>query len=88
MKLEFSLQIFEKYLHVKLHENPSKGSRVAPCGRKDGHTDVTKLIVAFRNFVKAPKTGNQVLSIRNGYATSRGDSDKQAPLDNGEYQII
>ena len=28
-------------------------------GRKDGRTDVTKLIVAFRNFVIAPKNGNE-----------------------------
>ena len=35
MKLEYSRQIFEKYSDVKFHENPSNGSRVAPCGRKD-----------------------------------------------------
>jgi hypothetical protein len=57
-------------------------------GWRDGHTDITKLIVAFRNFAKAPKTGNQVLSVRNDYATARGDTDKQATLDNGECQII
>jgi len=26
-------------------------------GRKDGQTDMTKLIVAFRNFANAPKNG-------------------------------
>jgi len=35
MKLEISAKIFEKYLNVKFHENPSKGGRVFPCGRKD-----------------------------------------------------
>jgi hypothetical protein len=44
MKLEFSLQIFEKYSNTKIHKNPSIGSRVVPCGR----TDMTKLIVAKR----------------------------------------
>jgi len=37
MKLEFSLQYFEKYSHIKFHENPSNGSRVVTCGRTDAH---------------------------------------------------
>jgi hypothetical protein len=36
---------------IKLHENPSSGSRVVTCGR----TDMTKMIVALRNFTDAPK---------------------------------
>jgi len=32
MKLEF-LDSFEKYSNIKLHENPSSGSRVDPYGR-------------------------------------------------------
>jgi len=36
---EYSLQIFEKYSNIKFHENSSSGSRVVPCGRKDGQTD-------------------------------------------------
>jgi len=54
MKLEFSRIILEKYSNIKFHENPSSGSGVAP-GGKNGQTDMTKLIVAFRNFAKAPK---------------------------------
>ena len=53
MKLEISGQIFEKYSNTKLHENVFRGGRVVPCGR----TDMTKLIVAFCNFSKAPKNG-------------------------------
>ena len=34
---------------------PPGGSRVVPCGRTDEQTDMTKVIVAFRNFAKAPK---------------------------------
>jgi hypothetical protein len=49
MKFEFSRQIFEK-VSDKFHQNPSSGSRVVPCGQ----TDMTKLIVAFRNFANAP----------------------------------
>jgi len=48
----FSRQIFEKFSNIKFHENPSSGSRVVPCGRIDGRTDMTKLIVAFRNFAE------------------------------------
>jgi len=37
-----------------LMKNPSSGSRVVPCGRTEGQTDTTKLIVDFRKFAKAP----------------------------------
>ena len=42
-KLEFSRQMFEKYLNIKFHENPYIGSRVFACGRIDRRTDMTKL---------------------------------------------
>jgi len=51
MKIEFSRQILEKYSNTKFHENPSSGNQVVPCGQ----TEVTKLIMAFRNFANAPK---------------------------------
>jgi len=38
MELQFSRQIFEKRWTVKLHENPSRGSRVDPYGRTDRET--------------------------------------------------
>ena len=53
MKLEFSRQIFEIYSHINVHENPSSGSRVVLCGQMDGRTDITKLIVPFRNFANS-----------------------------------
>ena len=55
MKLEFSRHIFENMFNVKFHENLSSGSRVFPFGRTERRTDKTNLIVAFRNFAKAPK---------------------------------
>ena len=38
---------------MKFCENPSSGSRVVPCGRIYRRTDITKLIVTFRNFANA-----------------------------------
>ena len=55
MKHEFSGQIFEKYSNKTFHANPSNGSRFVPCGPTEGKTDVTKLVIAFRNFVYTPK---------------------------------
>ena len=51
MKLELPRQDFEKSLNIKFHQNPSSGSRVVASGQ----TDMTKLIVASRNFANAPK---------------------------------
>ena len=64
MKLELSRNVFEKVSYTKFQQNPSGGSRVVPCGRTEGRTDVTKLTVAFCNFAKAPKnkTGGKVVS--------------------------
>ena len=50
MKRKCNGQIFEKYSNTKFHKNSFSGSQVFPSGR----TDKTKLIVAFRNFVKKP----------------------------------
>ena len=55
MNLEFFRQIFGKYSNTKFYGNPISGSRVVPCGTTDRRTDMTKLTVAFRNFVNAPK---------------------------------
>jgi hypothetical protein len=54
MKLELSRPVFENTPNIKFRENPSIGSRI-PCGRADEPTDMTKLMVAFRNFAVALK---------------------------------
>jgi len=48
--LEFSVQIFEKSSYIKFNDSPSSGSLVVP-----RRTDMTKLIVTFRNFAKVRK---------------------------------
>jgi hypothetical protein len=47
------------YSGLNLHENSSRGSRVL-CGRTDRQTDLTKLLVACRNFANAPKNASIV----------------------------
>jgi hypothetical protein len=56
MKLEFYGQIFEK-AYIKFYKSRPLGAKLIHAnGRKDGRTDVTKLIVALRNFANAPKS--------------------------------
>jgi len=55
MKLELSPQTYGKYTNTKFHENPSSGSLVFPRVHSGGLTDMTKLIVTFRNFLNALK---------------------------------
>ena len=56
MTLEFSRQIFKNYSDMKFLRNLSTGSRVVPWRRTDRQTDMTNLIVAFRNFSNGPKS--------------------------------
>jgi hypothetical protein len=58
MRFEPSRHFFEKYSSVKFHANPSSGSRAVPCGQADRQTDMTKLIVAVRNFADGTKNGS------------------------------
>ena len=53
----FSRRIFEKCSNVRFNKNPSSGGRVVPGRWTDRQTDMTKLIIAFRNFVNASKNG-------------------------------
>jgi len=63
MNLEFYQEIFEKYQNIKFHDHPSSGSRAVP----EGQTDITKLILALRNYANAPKNescGNRMSGCR------------------------
>jgi hypothetical protein len=59
VKLESSLQTFEKYWNIKLHGNPSSESGVVPFGprdrQRDARTDMTNLRAVFRNFTNSSK---------------------------------
>jgi len=52
MKLEVSRQVLKKSSNIKFRENPLVGTELF---HADGWTDMTMLIVAFRNFANAPK---------------------------------
>jgi hypothetical protein len=52
--LRYPAHVFNKYSNIIFNENASSGSRGVSCRRIGGQTDVTNLIVAFRNFVNAP----------------------------------
>jgi hypothetical protein len=56
MKSEMCQQILDKSSNIKLHAIRPVGSEVFPCGQ----TDKNQLMVAFRNFKKAPKKNNQL----------------------------
>jgi hypothetical protein len=55
----FSTDSLQNRLNIKFRQNPSSGSQVAPRGRKNGRTDMTKLTIAFRNFANAPKSDSK-----------------------------
>jgi hypothetical protein len=66
MKREFSRRIFEKSSVSNLISIRPVGVELFHADRQtDGRTDITKLIVAFRNFAQSPKihlrAGNQAL---------------------------
>jgi hypothetical protein len=64
--------IFGKNTNTEFHENSSSGSRVGPCKRTDRQTDMTKLVVARRNFLKTPKNWNAIcLEIPTALRVSR-----------------
>jgi hypothetical protein len=66
---------------MTFHENPSSRRRVVPCGRTDGQTDMTKLIVAFRNFANPPRKVQYACKIIFQHVSN----DK---LDFGEVNIL
>ena len=53
--LHVKCRLFDKHSNIKFHENPTRDSRVVPSGL----TDMTQLIAAFWNFVKAVKNGRR-----------------------------
>jgi ferredoxin-thioredoxin reductase catalytic subunit len=52
--MKITRKIFEKHSNIEFHENPSTGSRVIPCRRIDGQTNMTKLIICFCNIANVP----------------------------------
>jgi hypothetical protein len=60
IKLQISRQTFEKYSDINFMKIRQVGAKMFHAdggteGRRDGQRNTTKLVVAFRNFAKAPK---------------------------------
>jgi hypothetical protein len=62
MKLVFPHPTLEKIL-IEFQEKSVQRERVVPCERTAGETDMTKLIVAVRNFTNAPQTGSNTHNL-------------------------
>ena len=54
------LRLFEKSSNIKFHENLSSGNRVVPCRQTDGQTNMTKLILTYRNLQTHLKINHKV----------------------------
>jgi hypothetical protein len=81
MALGYSRQIFEEYSNAKFRDKPFLGAELLHADKKtDGQTDITKLIVAFRNFARAHnnlsyKVGNTLLiDMLSSYPSTLGNS--------------
>jgi hypothetical protein len=66
MKLWISSENLEKKLKYKIYQNLSSGSQIALCRWRD----VTKLIVAFYNFVNEPKNISKFPQLVSAYNIS------------------
>jgi len=65
--IKFSRNVIENYSNIKFHENRSSGSRCVACVARR-QTDMTKLMVAYRNFTIAPNNfQNHLRYSRTGY---------------------
>jgi len=49
MKIEYSLQIFEKHSYIKFHENLPSRNRVVPSRQTNVQTEMTNLMAPLRN---------------------------------------
>ena len=75
MKLECSRQSFEEYSNIKFHENPPVRVELFHSYRRtDRRTQMTELIVTFRNCVNAHKTAKKshFIEIKTGLITEWG----------------
>jgi hypothetical protein len=72
-KIWNSEQIFIQAFNLKLHRNPSSGSRADVCRQTDGRTDMTRVTGASRDYANASKNTRNSnkqffpLALRAGY---------------------
>ena len=53
--LKFPNFILEKFSNIKFNKYPSNTNRIFSCRQTGGQIDMTKLIIAFQNFARAPE---------------------------------
>jgi hypothetical protein len=63
-KRPLTLTLTLTHSNIKFYENPSSGSRVFPCGRTNGQTDMMRLVIASRYFFNAPKKQARIISLK------------------------
>jgi hypothetical protein len=79
--VEFFWDIFsKKHSNIRFHKNLSSWSSDVPCRRTDRRMDMTELIVAFRNFAKAPK--NVTLPLSKWWRNTGGSRRTAPPVPN------
>ena len=67
MEIEFSRQTFKKQSNMKLHENPSSGSRIFPCWtdvRSDGHNETGQSLFFSAISRNAPKKNTSSFTVK------------------------
>jgi len=81
MNLEISRQIVEKHANIKFYENPCSGNRVV---HADVQTDITKLVVGFREFCTLLKRAVDSSALESNWLLARStdltDRSGETPL--------
>jgi hypothetical protein len=80
MKVEHSQQIYKQYSNIKFNENPSSASRVFPCGKTAGLTDMTELIIAFYKRARGSEINLRFLESQNGSCSIKSLHSVRAEL--------
>ena len=87
MKLEFSRRSFEEYSNIKFRENPPVRAELF---HSDRRTQMTELVVAFRNFVNVHKTAKKshFIEIKLGLIMEWGKIKLKGGNEKGSCEVL